>query len=79
MAGRPRKQRIVALRDRKLYLRFTEVDYALLSRLGVLTGRCPADAAYDILQRALADANRYNPALMLWWQQETIRIVKEAE
>lgn len=79
MAGRPRKERSLALRDRKVYLRFTEVDYAMVSKLGVLSGRCPADTIYDIVQRAIAEATRYDAALRLWWNEETLRIMREGE
>jgi hypothetical protein len=77
MAGRPRKQRFIALRDRRLYLRFTEADYALLSRLGVLRGMCPGDTAYSIVSNFLMEQARWNPDLNVWWMKEIARIQAE--
>lgn len=77
MAGRPRKQRITALKDRRIYIRLTEADYALICHLGTLRGLCPADTLWALAWQQATEVSRWAPSIEKWWFDEIVRIQAE--
>lgn len=64
-------------KDRRVYLRFSERDFALLQRMAVLDAKCIADELEDILNAAAQQRAREDWKLYSWWQDECFRISLE--
>lgn len=72
-----RKRPPLSVKNRRVYLRFTEQDFCLLQRMCVLDSKCIADLLQEIVMGAARDRARGDWALAQWWSDEKFRIALE--